>query len=108
MYFYVLCILCILSGCFCSLTFEVLNVLGFLLMVGFVFVIKLALFRKKTILTLVTMILIVSFSFGAFMGMLHNWKTFKDADSLYGTMVEFEKLARISIQYIILPEICLR
>ncbi len=90
MYFYVLCILCILFGCFCSLTFEVINVLGFLLMFGFVFVIKLAIFRKKTILTLVTMILIVSFSFGVFMGMLHNWKTFKDVDSLYGTMVEFE------------------
>lgn len=90
MYFYTVMILCILFGCFCSLTFDMANVLTFLFAICFIFVIKLVVFNKKNVLNLLTLLLIISFCIGAFMGTMHYRRIFREAETLYGTEVCFE------------------
>ncbi len=90
MYFYAIMILCILFGCFCSLTFDITSLLGILVSVCFIFAIKIIVFRKKSFLNILTLVLIMAFSLGVFMGAFHYWKTFRDVDMLYGTKVNIE------------------
>lgn len=85
MYIFVFLCLALLFGCFCGIKFAAIDICFTLLAVGFVFVIKLVLFKTRTVENLCVFAVIFVFCCGAGLGIYHDHKTFSDVSHLYGT-----------------------
>ncbi len=84
--FAVLCLSFIL-GCFCGIKFDTADVCVALISLGFVFLVKVILFKIKTLCNLYMGVLIFVFISGALMGGYNHYNTFSKVTDLYGTSV---------------------
>ena len=90
MHYFAVLMLVFLFGCFSSFVFEVFNICLYLTLITLAFFFKIIIFRRKSIVNLKIFLIIVAFSIGMVMGVVHDYVIFKDVKPLYGTVIRLE------------------
>ncbi|MBR5517693.1 MAG: ComEC/Rec2 family competence protein [Clostridia bacterium] len=85
----VFAILCLvfLTGCFCGIKFELINILYIVSAVTFVFLLKIVVFKTKTYINLFVSGVLIVFICGTALGAYTDYKTFYKANSLCGNEI---------------------
>ena len=84
--FALLC-LAFLVGCFCGIKFATINILFLISAVAFVLLIKVIIFKTKTLVNLFVLGMVVVFTCGVGLGVYTDYKTFKPVQNLCGSEV---------------------
>ena len=72
-------------GCFCGIKFSAVNICMGLMLIAFVFLVKIILFKIKSMGNLYLAVIMLAFIIGASLGMFHHYNTFSKVANLYGT-----------------------